>query len=138
MARYEHLAIYKKAFDFTVYVENIVRNFSRYHKYTLGTELRDQARGVVALIVRANNARDKLPILFELREALEQIKLTLRLCKEVKAFHNFNSFQVALNHVINVSRQTEGWITYNLSEQEGQSQKPAAESPERDKAGGAC
>jgi hypothetical protein len=24
----------------TVYVEKIVRNFSRYHKYTLGTELR--------------------------------------------------------------------------------------------------
>ena len=137
MARYEHLPIYKKAFDFTVYVENIVRNFSRYHKYTLGTELREQARGVVALIVRANNTRAKLPILLQLREALEQVKLTLRLCKEVQAFHNFNSFQVALNLVIDISRQTEGWITHNLSEGAGQSQKPSAESPGCGEAGGA-
>jgi hypothetical protein len=36
MARYEHLAIYKKAFDFNLYVEQIVHNFSRYYKYTLG------------------------------------------------------------------------------------------------------
>jgi hypothetical protein len=40
MAHYEHLPIYKKAYDLTLYFENIVRNFSRYHKYTLGTELR--------------------------------------------------------------------------------------------------
>ncbi len=137
MARYEHLPIYKKAFDFTVYVENIVRNFSRYHKYTLGTELREQARGIVALIVRANNTRDKLPVLYQLRDALEQVKLTLRLCKEVKAFHNFNSFQVALNLVIDISRQTEGWIKHNLSDGEGQSQNPPAESPVRAEASGA-
>ena len=46
MARYEHLPIYKKAMDLTIYFEKIVRNFSRYHKYTLGTELRGRwARG---------------------------------------------------------------------------------------------
>ena len=35
MARYEHLPIYKKAMDLTIYFEKIVRNFARYHKYTL-------------------------------------------------------------------------------------------------------
>ncbi len=40
MAQYEHLPIYKKAYDFALYYEKIVRGFSRYHKYTLGTELR--------------------------------------------------------------------------------------------------
>jgi len=39
MARYEHLPIYKKAMDLAVYLEKIVRGFSRYHKYTLGSEL---------------------------------------------------------------------------------------------------
>ena len=41
MARYEHLPIYKKAMDLAIYVEKVVRNFSRYHKYTPGSELRD-------------------------------------------------------------------------------------------------
>ena len=30
MARYEHLPIYKVAMDLTVYIEQVVRNFSRY------------------------------------------------------------------------------------------------------------
>ena len=40
MARYEHLPIYKQAMDVAVHFEKVVTGFSRYHKYTLGTELR--------------------------------------------------------------------------------------------------
>ena len=63
MAQYEHLPIFKKAYDLTLYFEKIVRNFSRYHKYSVGTELRQLSREV------------------------------LRLCKDLRAFPNFNSFQ---------------------------------------------
>ena len=140
MARYEHLPIYKAAFDLNLYFEQTVRYFSRYHKYTLGTELRNRAREIVKLIVRANNSREleKLETLLELREELEQLKLTIRLCKEVKVFHNFNSFHVAINHVIDICKQNEGWIKSlspaenvlqadTLSVQEtGQGQNPGA------------
>ena len=54
MAQYEHLPIYKKAYDLTLYFEQIVRNFSRYHKYTVGTELRQLAREALRLIRRGN------------------------------------------------------------------------------------
>ena len=47
MARYEHLPIYKTAMDLTIYLEQVVRNFSRYHKYTLGSDLRQQSRELV-------------------------------------------------------------------------------------------
>ena len=47
MARYEHLPIYKTAMDLAVYLEQVVRNFSRYHKYTLGSDLRQQSRELV-------------------------------------------------------------------------------------------
>ncbi len=57
MARYEHLPIFKEAYDLTVHLEKIVRNFSRYHKYTLGSDLRSQSRQVVSLIAQANMVR---------------------------------------------------------------------------------
>ena len=38
MARHEHLPIYKAALDLTVHFEKLEAGFSRYHKYTLGTE----------------------------------------------------------------------------------------------------
>jgi len=42
--------VYKKAFDLTVNLEKVVAGFSRYHKYTLGAELRNCGREVVLLI----------------------------------------------------------------------------------------
>ena len=58
MAQYEHLPIYRKAFDMTIYIEDIARGFSKYHKYTLGTDLRNLSMEVLRLIVRANSERD--------------------------------------------------------------------------------
>jgi hypothetical protein len=52
MARYEHLPLYKTAMELTVYIETVVRSFSRYHKYTLGTDLRQQSRALVTVIIR--------------------------------------------------------------------------------------
>jgi len=56
MARHEHLPIYKAALDMTVHFEKLVAGFSRYHKYTLGTELRQGSRAVLQQVLRTNNA----------------------------------------------------------------------------------
>jgi hypothetical protein len=52
MARYDHLPIWKDAVSLAALLEEVVRRFPRYHKYTLGADLRRQAyavcRGVVA------------------------------------------------------------------------------------------
>jgi hypothetical protein len=63
MARYEHLPIYKQAMAIAVHFEKLVAGFSRYHKYTLGTELRQQSRAIVSLVIKANSQTDKAPFL---------------------------------------------------------------------------
>jgi hypothetical protein len=78
MARYEHLSIFRDAYDLAVHVEQIVRHFSRYHKYTLGTELRITSRQVVETIMTANSTRERLPCLLELRQQLERFKVLAR------------------------------------------------------------
>ena len=110
MAYSEHLPIYKSAYDLCLYVERIVRNFSRYHKYSLGADLRDGARRVLKLVVRANSRRDKAPLLLELREEVEQLKVLLRLGQDLKAFANFNSFEDASGLVVEIAKQNEGWL----------------------------
>jgi len=55
MAQYEHLPIYREAFKFLIYCETIVQHFSRYHKYTHGSDLRDTARTVIKLKRPAKN-----------------------------------------------------------------------------------
>ena len=110
MARYEHLPIYKQAMTVAVHFEQVVAGFSRYRKYTLGTELRNQSRVVVALIVKANAARDKRDHLLALREALDELLISMRIAKEAKAFKSFQSFQFATEQVVSVCRQNEGWL----------------------------
>lgn len=110
MAQYEHLPIYKKAFDMTVYIENAVRGFSRYHKYTLGAELRNLSREVIRLVVRANSERDRLSTLYRLRDTVEELKVSIRVSKEAKVFKNFNTFKYLMEEAISLSKQSEGWI----------------------------
>lgn len=110
MARYEHLPIYKKAMDVAVHFEKVAAGFSRYHKYTLGTDLRNTSREILGKIVQANSTRVKLPRLLELRNRLEELLILIRLCKEVKAFKSFKAYQFAVEEVASIGRQNEGWI----------------------------
>ncbi len=84
MARAEHLPIYKAAYDLCLYLEQVVRGFSRYHKYGLGADLRDGARRALRLIARANARHERAGVLLELREQLEELKVLLRLGHDVQ------------------------------------------------------
>jgi hypothetical protein len=54
MAQYEHLPIYRQAMQLAIHLEQVVRKFSRYNKFTLGSELRCQAHDIVGLIIKSN------------------------------------------------------------------------------------
>ena len=115
MARYEHLPIYKAALDMTVHFEKLVAGFSRYHKYTLGIELRQGSRDVLMQVLRANNASNKVERsaeLLVLRERIEALLLAMRVAKEVKAFKSFAGYLHAVEQVGTVARQNEGWFKH--------------------------
>ena len=110
MAQYEHLPIYKKALELAIYMENVVKGFSRYHRYTLGADLRNSSRELVTLVIKANSRKDKALLLTELRDKSEGMKLLLILGKETKAFGSFSQFQTAAALAVEISRQSEGWL----------------------------
>ena len=85
MTRYEHLPIYKAAMDLGVYLEGMVHNFGRYHKYTTGQEIRNLAREIIKLIIRANSTQNKSGILSELVTQCEMLKTMLFFAKETRA-----------------------------------------------------
>jgi hypothetical protein len=93
-----------------VHFEKVVAGFSRYHKYTLGTELRNKSREIVAQIIRANAERDKAPKLIELRGQLDELFILIRLAKEVQAFKSFSAYQFTVEQVASICRQNEGWL----------------------------
>jgi N-formylglutamate amidohydrolase len=84
MASYEHVPICKTAMDLAVYLDRVELKFSRYHKCTLGSDLREQSRESVTMIIRAHSRREKVPVLYELRERLESLLVMLRIGQEVR------------------------------------------------------
>ncbi|MDP4029237.1 MAG: four helix bundle protein [Gallionella sp.] len=103
--------IWKAALDLAVHLEHAVRRFPRYHKYTLGTELRQTAQRLCRLVARANDAKDaaRAVALDELVGAVEEMKTLLTLAQEVKAFANFNEFAGAAELTVSLGKQSGGW-----------------------------
>ena len=92
MAQYEHLPIYRAAFDLAVHIEKIVHHFSRYHKYSLGTELRDSSRRILERIIEANSSQERESILSQLRIEVEKFKVLVRLCHESGGFASTRAY----------------------------------------------
>ena len=84
MARYEHLPIYRNAMKLEVHLENTVRGFPRYVKYTLGSEMRTLAQRIVGLVIVANEQKDKRVTLLEVRQLVEQLLVQARICQEFR------------------------------------------------------
>ena len=61
MQHLNHLPIWRDANPFLLVIEEALRDFPRYHKYILGTELRRQDMDVCPLILRAAQADDQRP-----------------------------------------------------------------------------
>ncbi len=116
MARYEHLPIYRDAYDLTVHIEKIVQNFSRYHKYTLGTDLRDGIRAVLMTIISANDGTNRREDLLSLRRQLENLKVLSRLCQDSGAFAGgTRSYLHLAERLTGLARQNEGWLKHTLA-----------------------
>ncbi|MCD6361373.1 MAG: four helix bundle protein [Armatimonadetes bacterium] len=121
MARYEHLPIYKKAMELGIYMQNAVRNFSRYNKYTIGADMRNLSRNIIKLIIIANSSKEKAEVLAELVGNCEMLKTMIVFAKEIKAFSNFKSFQHAASLAASLCKQSEGWLK---SSRKSQSHRP--------------
>jgi predicted RNase H-like nuclease (RuvC/YqgF family) len=120
-SKYENLPVYKKALELTVYFETVVKGFDRYHKYTIGTELRNCSREILILIARANKKASRIDCLQKAIERLEDLKILIHVAKEVKAFKSFNSYEFSTKCTVEVIRQCEGWFK--------KSQNPAGNPP---------
>ena len=96
--------------ELTLFIEQTVRHFSRYHRNQLGADLRRLSRELTLLIMQANFASEKVVVITKLRDKSEEMKLLIVLAKEVKAFVSFSQFQQAAQLAQQISRQSQGWL----------------------------
>ena len=102
--------IWRDAQRLLVLVEEAVRRFPRYHKYTLGSDLRRQALHICRLVNRAwRDQQGRLRHIEHLVMAVDEFKLLLQVGKEVRAFAGFGQFQQLVELAVALGRQSGGW-----------------------------
>ena len=110
--RYRQLPLWRDATLFLAETERAVRSFPRYHKYTLGSDLRRQAMNICRLVARAAQAgalAEREPLIAQLVWQVEDVKMSVQLAKEVEAFASFAQFQHLAEPAVALGKQSGGW-----------------------------
>ena len=102
--------VVKLAERLLVDIENAVLGFSRFHKYTFGTDLRRRAMDVATLAHRAwRDRRQQDKWLSELVWSLDDLNLTLQLGSRIRAFASFGQFEHLARVRSSLGKQVGGW-----------------------------
>ena len=109
MAQYTHLPIYKKAYDLALFIHRLAITLPREHRYTFGAELKERVLKLLTLIIRANSQRTKGTILEQASEQLEELKILIRLGKDLKII-GIRKYEECSRIFDEIGRQLGGWL----------------------------
>ncbi len=105
-----HLPIWRDANQFLLAIEKVVKHFPRYHKYTLGTELRKNALQMCLLIQQAwQQKQQQCALLLQLKQVIDEIKIQLHLAKKLQALPSFSTFEWLSKQAVQLGKQNGGW-----------------------------
>ena len=101
------LPIWRDANRLLVEIETAVRAFPRYHKYTVGSDLRVLAMRVCRLLARALAAtgEERLASMRQLLDTVGDLKITIQLAREVQAFAGFAAFERSATLAVAIGKQ---------------------------------
>ncbi len=126
-SRSQKPAIWADSLRLAVEIEQAVRGFSRYHKYSVGADLRRQAAHICQLVAQAARFAARRPATLErLVLAVEALKTTVYLAKELQAFASFAQFQRIVELTVTVGKQGGGWFKQAATRPEAHAAATAA------------
>lgn len=105
----KELTIYHKVYDFMNYFFPIVDRFPKREKFALCTQLKNNIMDVARLIIRANKARNKRPLLYEIDVKLEELRLLVRFSHDRK-YLSVKSYEHSSKCLAEIGRLLGGWI----------------------------
>lgn len=108
MARYEHLNVYKKSYDFNLYFFKLSKGFTKDYKYGMAQEIKEQALRLTDQIILANNSGDKLHDLSTAEHCLAMIKIRVRMLYDLKIIKTTN-YEFISRSLIDITNQISAW-----------------------------
>lgn len=111
MAIYTTLDVYKAAYDLLLALYKELKDVPRDTKFTLVQDMKLDVKMIMRLIYRANATKDKGPVIAEAREITENVKVGLRILKDLGHL-GMKKYIYFAERAEEVSKQLAGWHKY--------------------------
>jgi len=108
MATYDELMVYKHSYDLTVDMMLLTKKMDRGFKFTIGERVNTACVEMLLCVYRINTSTDREPFFVKAREKVEQIRLLLRLMKDLHLI-SVSRFSKLNELVESLSKQLSGW-----------------------------
>lgn len=103
---YKRLPIWREVNKLMVAIEQAVKSFPRYHKYTLGSELRTNAHRLCQVVHRvATRQHNRHKLLQQLVELIDDLKCRIGIAQSLNAFKSFKQFESVTYLVVGLGKQ---------------------------------
>lgn len=109
MARYEHLPIYKAAYDLFIESLQITKTFPRDYRYTLGEHFHNTAIDLLKSVYKTNSVKNKSDSLKELLYFAQEMGILIRAAHDLKIMAD-NRFLAMIEKRDNIEKQATGWL----------------------------
>ena len=82
----QNFPIFRSALELCVYIETIVKSFDKYHKYTIGEDMRKFSKDMLFIINRVGLVKDNgLKAFKSFKQFAHSSKLSVDVCKQSQA-----------------------------------------------------
>lgn len=110
MARYLHLPIYIKTYEFIKFVYRLVQQFRKEYKYTLGAELQQIIWRILDEIIITNSLPDsrKKENIEKISQLFDKFKIRLRFAFEIGLMTD-KKFSIIQKELEEIGRMIGGW-----------------------------
>jgi hypothetical protein len=105
---YYQLPVYKASYDLLLSIYIFSKNLTREYKYTIGQDLKIEAKNLMIEIYKANSTYNKKEIIKKAGERLLIIRLNIRILKDLKEI-SLKKFIYINEKIENISKQLSGW-----------------------------
>lgn len=109
--RPEGPAIFAEVYELILALYQAVRGFPKSQQFVLGQRMEYTAVAILAGVVEANMAVDKLPHLKAVSVELEKLRVFTRLAKDLQ-FLSFKKYEAFAERIDSIGRMLGGWIKW--------------------------
>ncbi|MBW2123229.1 MAG: diversity-generating retroelement protein Avd [Deltaproteobacteria bacterium] len=89
-----------------------LRHIPKSERFTLGAEIRSGLWKGLRLIVRANAAKSKLPLLYELDAEIQGLLALIRVARDLKIMP-YKKYEILSGKLVELGKMLGGWIKYS-------------------------